>query len=266
MSAKIYTIEEIKAIYKNESPRYICLRNGSGMVECTWNNSKVPVNDKFNEIIRTLNKKTIPPGIYYYIQKSSMSKNKNTAEHSFPVGVGNYSLSDQPVIIPPSPQPVNEVWTASKALDILTEKTRLEFELKQANQKIQDLEKIIQEYESESLDDDEPDSNPGTFLSSLQTIITTLSPTIDRFLDQREKQIQLMANGNHKQEPQMITRRSDGGLMPLDPEYSDYLDKVMNSNDDEAIETELNFLEKNYPDLYSKVVKAYNIEDDEPSE
>lgn len=253
MMPRLYTVPEIVKIYKEEKPRFISLRDANGMNVCTWNSPTVKVDQKFKEINDTLKSSTIAPGIYYYIQKKAHPKTKNATEQVFPVAVGDASLKETPAPAPALP----EVWTQKQALEILDEKNRLTYELKNALNKIKELEERIQELETEDLsdDDDDPETAPS-WIDGLSQIITTLAPSIDKHFQLREKELNILAM---KYDKGHTLEEKSGRILPMDPTYADYLDNLIRSQDMDSISSELTFLRDKYPDTFKKVVEQYQI-------
>lgn len=252
MKGKLYSIAEIKKIFREEKPRFVSLRDSNGMYVCTWNSPTVKLDAKFKEIIDTLNKSTLDPGIYYYIQKNAHTKTKDTTEQVFPIAVGNV----QELKEAPAPAPLPEVWTQKQALEILDEKNRLFYELQTANKRIQELESQLQEYETETeeLSEEEPDQ-ASSWIDGLNKIVKTLAPSIDKHFELQEKKLKILEMKFNRPELQ----EKSGRILPMDPQYADYLDQLIRSNDLESITSELTFLRDKYPETFKKVVDQYQI-------
>lgn len=263
---KFFTVEQIKKVFSEESPRFLCLQNSAGLFECSWNNNKVTPAQKFKEIIATLNKKNLAPGVYYYIQKNSIAKKHKVAEHKFPIIVGN--VDPETVSVNPLPVTMSEpeiIWTAQEAVKILSEKNRLELENIQLRKEVEELQNELAEFEKlEELAEQQPQVKPDSIIEGIQKLITTVAPTIDKFMNQRERMIQIEENksqGNKLNGSQVNTYpiRDDGGIHPADPDYLSYIDKVMNCQDDETINSELDYLEKFQPEIYKAVCQKYGV-------
>jgi len=127
---KVYTWEEIREIYSSEKPKYLALKNPSGSYEVMFNNPKGDSDQKFSEIQKAVKKKTLPPGIYYFVTKNNF--NKSAAEHSFPLGIGSYNLAEAIHPAPASSEKIVSVWTPAEAVKHLSEINRLTLELENA--------------------------------------------------------------------------------------------------------------------------------------
>lgn len=252
-TVKVYTLEELKAIYEAEKPKYLGLKSPGGTFEVVYNGTKISNDTKWKEIEKALKKKTLPSGIYYLVSKANYSK--NTTEHVHPVGVGNYSLADvDPEPIKNRAEKIQSIWTPDEAVKIISEKNRLEYELTEAKKKIQDLEEHISELEeeisqAETTQELSEEQKPGGWI---EKIIELGTPLVNKYFEQRDQEIKLLSQKLNSQS--QSTRKN-----PDDPEYMEYLQKIIQNGGTIELETEMLYLKNNYPAFYFDLCKMYEI-------
>lgn len=253
MNKKIHSLEDIKAMYQAEKPKYIALKSPSGQYEVMFNSPKIDADVKFKEIERTLKKKSLPPGVYFYITKNSFAK--TATEYSHPVGVGDYNLSDATVTAPPvMGEKTPSVWSPQEAVKHLSEINRLTLELDNANKKIAALQAENDELtaeleEAETLQENKTEAPP----SWVDKLIEIGSPLLQKYFDQRDQELLLLSQKiNQVKQSQRIT--------PDDPAYIEYLDKIIQSQNADEIQSEMLYLKNNHNAFYLRLCELYKID------
>lgn len=194
MPKKTYIPEDVERLFAAGKYRYVCLCDNSGRYIIKYNPNKYPVTDRLADIIQKLNSESTNDG--YYVFKGKYSAAKESAEDSYVIRVGNPENLDesgkrQQIFITESPKKegsANEVLTWESALELKTELERLRLENENLKQENEDLKEDLDEMEEEEAKAiQQPGENAVTGITSL---LTTLTPVIDRFLALKEKEIE----------------------------------------------------------------------------
>lgn len=254
-------VDELSKLFAKDKYKYICLKNSAGDFEIRWNRHEPKSNEKkFKEIQDFLKRDSITSGIYYFVHKDSHLK--GSAENVIPIGVGSYNSQTEVIKAPQQyiQTKIESVWTPAQAVEILTDKNRAEMELEAANDVIEQLQSELEKKNSVTL-------NEGTSTSSLMNDIKGLGefifPALDKYFDLQEKKLKLMQLqlGNSQPVNRLQgSQRSDGGVHPSSPEYDSYLERIFSSDNEQAQDMELDYLETNFPIMYLGVCTRYNID------
>jgi chorismate mutase len=232
-----YTPADIEIIFKKNEPKFISLQDSSGKYVILKNNKSITVADRFKEIKKALNGTSMPPGIYYYCEQNTVRE--KGAVNKYPVKIGNPS-----VITMAEPAPVPSVWSHDKALDILSEKNRLELENQFLKNQIADLEAQIDELEDEIKDIEDKTLADGSAAAPAagpwDKIMTLATPLIEKMMQQQDKRLQLMED--MVKTKQSHAMRGDESFNPAamsEQQIIDHLQKLINEGNSTKLAADL---------------------------
>lgn len=261
---KPLTIQEIRKRFNKEKPKFICLKNDKGQTVVARNNPKINAEKRMKEMEQFFENESTPDGLYYFISKNSLQA--TSPEMETPVAKGTVpsevpALRERVIV---QTTPTENVWTAKEAVLHLTENERLKLQLEAKEKELQEI-KRKQLQENDDLyddDDEEPGADIASIFSGLKEILPTLA---DRWFDDRKEARALKARQLDLYERTHLngaTQQQDEEDAPEPaetPEYVAYWDELVQDNDQEAIDEELDLLEKEFPELYQKVCAKYKF-------
>lgn len=262
---ELHNITDIKAIFKDQSPKFVSLKNANGEFIIHWNQPKHPAADRFKEIIAFLEKKSVPAGIYFFCTRTSVMK--SAQELRYPISIKGAKLSEGSA--DPVPAVTQSVWSFNQALDIISERNRLQMlcdlkdkEISELQRQVSELMTEIDELEKQPPALSEKQSDAASWIKDLKE---TIAPLADVYFEQRDRQLTIEERkaGIDRSAKLRKVIRNDGGLLPSDPGYQKYFEAILASGNDDHINQELDFVEKSFPEVYKRICQVYNINDDD---
>jgi hypothetical protein len=267
-SQSIYTVADIKEIYKDAKPKFVALKSPSGNFDIHYNQQKKgAVEEKFKQIVDRLSQKTLPGGLYSFVIKNSHMP--NTQETEYPVQVGNISKIE---VTPMAQQNLPSVWTMAEALKINAELQKVTIQNEFHVQYISQLENRVKELEAEilELEKNQLSDQPGVN-NAFKDAVDVAKPLLDIFFEQRNRQLAIEEKKLSMQSPMKqlnagVVKRSDGGVHPTDPGYQTYFEDIHDNATQEVFDYECDYLERNFPEFYIEVCKRYKIGESEETD
>lgn len=275
---KIHSLDEIRDLYKDANPKFICLKDSAGNFVVHYNQPKLQ-DEKFKDVIVRIKKTSTTPGQYYVCFKNSTMP--TATETQYPINVGNFSLQEAPQ----QQQMVGSgesVWNMQTALQMSVKLASLELEMNYVRAENVKLQQLVDELEKELEELEEkqavtlaetPPENPLQWIKDLKT---TFGPLAEMYFKQEDRKLQLKehAAGYVQTEPRRnkIEHRRDGGVVPDGSnEYKEYFENILNSGDEAALNYECDWLQSYDSELYEKTMQFYKIteevdEDEETDE
>lgn len=195
MNANTYTLDEIQKSINETGYKYVSLAKANGQQVIAYNAGRTTPADRWQEIRRRLCSKQLPDGLYIVLAKNTQG-NKNLPDEFYYQKGKPQPMAENALTKPEPPARNNpEVTTYTEVLKLKNRITELEFENKALLKRIDELEEEIEELEEEletaptTLQENQPDflSRAGEWI---QNTMITVQPIIDKFMEQRDKQIQ----------------------------------------------------------------------------
>lgn len=238
-----YTAADIDTIYKKNGPKFVSLQDGNGKFVILKNNKSISVDDRYKEIKKAITGTSLLPGIYYYCEQNTVRD--NAAVTKYPVKIGN------PIQAPLSePEKIETVWTAAKALEILSEKNRLELENQQLKAQINQLETEI------DLLEDEIEQAQNLSETAQQTAVTgniwnQLVPLgtalVEKIMANQDKKLALM-------EKMVLSKPPVNNFNPFimtDEQVINHFQQLIDTGNQEKLNQDLDILKNVNPGLYN---------------
>lgn len=274
---KTYQEPEIRRIFKSQNYKYASLRNSEGKTIVTYNtesNKNVKASHKVEEAFERL--KILPDGMYTFCFANSKGRNVQPDEFTFLKG--NVAVDDMGKqfnfqVVPQQQQPIkNEyerVLTYPEVINLQMELTRVKFELDstkreldKANIEIASLEAELKELESKGLSDDP--SHPAKWLENLGT---TFMPVIDKFMTQRDRQMDIEEKKLNVQNQQKRKKTAIVGLPPIGSEELEKFIDIISNYPDEKYSHVMAKIKENNPQHFEYITNALeNVEEEEEDE
>lgn len=263
---KALTIQQVRARFNKEKPRFVGLKNDKGQFVVPMNTPKIKPADRIKEMERFFDKESTPDGVYYFITKESLVANHPEIETPVAKGkVTDIVLKEKPsaAIITAKTE---DVWDLRTALDKSIEIVQLTMENKQLKEENADLRKQIQELSSQLGEEDEnkqPDMNKT--IEGVRNLLQTIAPSIDRHFDLKKEELDVkrlqiqVAQSIHARQSNEA-QRDDGGVPVNDPRYEEYFKLVCDEGTEEQFDYECDYLERTNPELYQEFAVKYEIE------
>ena len=253
-----YTPDQIQQLYTDGKPRFVALLTPNGETEIPYNPPNKKSEERIKEIISRLKNKTTPPGVYLYCTKTASIN--NSVQNEYPVRVGK-PVNDTK--IQTIQMQAESVWSTAKAIEIMTEKNRLEMLLDFEKEQNRQLRERIIELEKEL--DAVPLNEGNTPNGWLKDASESLKPILDLYFEQNERRLtleekKLGMNGSSKKQ-NTTSGRPDGGILPTDNRYKEYFEEILNSGSEDDLNYECDYLEANFPDIYPAIMQLYKIEE-----
>lgn len=212
MNANTYTLDEIQKSINETGYKYISLAKANGQQVIAYNAGKTTPADRWQEIRRRLCSKQLPDALYIVLAKNTQGSKNMPDEFYFQKGKPQPMAENAPTKPEPPTRNNPEVTTYSEVLKLKNRITELEFENKALQKQIDELQEEIEELEEEAENAPETLKEQPDFLSRagewIQSTMITVQPIIDKFMEQRDKQIQnetlrlMIASGKVPQIPQ----------------------------------------------------------------
>jgi len=268
---KPFTIQQIRARFNKEKPKFIGLKNQEGQFEVPMNSPGITAEKRMQAIEAHFKKDSTPDGVYFFITRESLLK--NSPERVVPIAKGNVGAIQlieaprQPVTVQNSK--TETVWDSKTAIDIVSTKNQLEYENKVLREEISALKKQVAELEAEldGEDDDEGGTTPkqvNGIISGIKELSETFLPYIDKHFELEEKKLAIRGSNGQPVVQRNPNARSDGGIPHTAANYEIYFSRVVQEGTDEQLDHELEYLENANPSLCQALCAKYGIEDDEP--
>ena len=264
-SDTIHTPAQIVDIYREMKPKFIALKNPAGAFDIRYNQPKAGhVDKKFKEITERLKHKTLPAGIYVVSMKNDNYSTSNETEFPVQVGKNVQTLQTSPM----QTTEAKSVLSLKETLELMAQVQTLSIQLTNANEKIKDQTTLIAELEREL---DKAENNPLSASgenSWMKDLKETAEPLVKLYFEQRERSLaieekKLGLSSSSQQRTNISTEREDKGIHPTDKRYREYFEAILHSKNEEALDYELDYLEKNFSKLYDAVCKHYDLLEDE---
>jgi hypothetical protein len=273
---KMFTVNQIRSRFNKEKPRYIGLKNQSGQWPVPINSPSIKAEQRMKQIENFFSKDSTPDGIYFFIQKDSLTP--NSPEIVTQVGKGDTrnlpALTEQPRQTL-QVTPTKDVWDLKTALDKETQIISLTLQLQFIQDQNIELRRRIKELEEQRplQDDEEKKSDGKAMMEGLKEIIEIATPVIDKYFDHDDRKLKLreaQLNGSSpsgRRETRLLTQsasqRTDGGVPVDDPGYEEYFKVVVEQGTDPQFDHECNYLESVNPALYQILMDKYNPVEEE---
>lgn len=197
---KTYTLEELKAITKDQGYRHVRLTDSDGNMIVAFNPASITVGARIDEMATRLKGPAMKDG--YYIFEGKQYLRTEAKVDKYPVLKGT---AKEEINLNPEPEPIKEDHPLTydqaikmnkqiaelKAQNEYLERERDEWKLKY-DQLMEEVEEIIAE---EPEEDETMSEGNGEISSDMQKFWTQLSenllPVIDRHYDMKEKKLQI---------------------------------------------------------------------------
>lgn len=210
------SIEEIKREIQEQGFQHAGLFNQNNESIISYNGKGTPLKTKIAEIEKRLKSRSLPDGIYVIQAKNSLGTREKPA--TFYITKGNISnQKDQGTVIVQVPSTLSDgersVISYERALELQTEVASLKLQIQALEKENEDLKEQLDEYEDEGLSDPAP-----TMLDSFKDLLPSIAPLVDKYFDQRDKQLMLMSrkldiienktagSSSQRQEPKKIDK------------------------------------------------------------
>jgi len=266
--------QHIRKLIQEEKPRFICLRDPEGKPVLPWN---IPgkMQQRLKEIPEALQRKSLADGIYQVGIRNNLGK--TYPERFFPIAKGKVNLEDPNPVITSSPKADPEqVWTASKAVEILNEKNRLELEKEQLEEKLKQLQADLQEQEEELEEEEEEETSMGSHIIDGLTILSEVfSPFLKKHQELSEQKIKLAERKikleEIKAQRSYASKLEAEGIRPAgrpdarDPLYNRYLAGLIQEGKEQELMQELEYLAEADPEKYNLVISNLNQDTNQPT-
>ena len=195
MNIQPLKIEQIRAELKRQGYRHVGLFTQEGDKIIAFNNAKMPVLERLKEIETRLKSPTLPNGLYYIHAKSGISA--NTVPDKFPILKGRFTSEKPQSVIIHGPETLasEDLYTPAQYMQLRRDLIDSQLYAEQLERQIELANERITELESTQLNDGGTGETTvwdraQTFLSEL---LPTVTPMIDKLLDQRDKKLALQA-------------------------------------------------------------------------
>ena len=272
-NTNIYTWPEVLEAHRSNKYKKVCLYDTQGKKIIAYKNNRTDPKKKLEEIERKLKTKQLPDGYYLVHFKQSFSTAVDPEVYMIKKG----NPTEAPTLSEPTKgTPAVQILTYEQALKYETDILRLTAERDKA---LADYDKLLEEMEAEPEEVElaEPAGGGAVDLANsigtwIEKITPTLVPVIDRYMTQRDKQIEnqqaqtmadLMKQGYTVQQP--------GDKKPPPPppgasngvEFS--LDNPPNEGDPHFMKW-MAWVGQNHPVEYELILKGeyYEEEPEEP--
>lgn len=261
---KTYKPIELTAIAKQQGYKLCCLENSRGERLQPFNKVTVPINKQMEIIKNRLAADLFPDGIYYMLFAHSISKSKNPDKYPIVKGkVSKETLNEQqPITIVQSPN--NEVLSWEAALAYQKEISDLKSEVKTLQMEIAYLNQQLEE-EDDSLKDGENKSSPeNSIVTFLKETIPAFIPMFDKHFELQERKLNLEEMKLNKKPVQMVNSKQAGKPIVVGTqEHMNLIESYFNSDNEDALNRELDKLEAYDENLYKQVCQTLGIEIEE---
>lgn len=270
------TFPQISEDIRNCEYKSVALVDKNGRELIPYNSKSVALDKRLTEIQKRLNSIALTPGVY---QVHARHWENNTAPVVYYIAVGNQAeaikdITLEEAIVPAKVKPKNlpalsdghnVSWEKyqellQENLELQTTNARLELEINQLRNEIDELE--------EELEEAEEGGSKGDFLSDgtkdwINKTIETVTPLADKWLEQRDKQLQIQANQVYLESLKMSGQKpviqqpvqQPGVSQPgSETEEEDEL-----TEEEELILDNFAYLKDIDPELYNKVVSRIEV-------
>ena len=243
------TLEEFKEIQEDQKYKHIGLFNRSGDPLVRFNSTNKSPEERIEMIETRLKSPSLIDD--YYVLKAKNNTQRDTITDDYMILKNGANISEnmsQDHTQPPHDPPAvnNKIYSFKEGLDLNSKLIRLELENKHLEIRIQELEKENEEMkkeleELELLSEDEK----TPIQDFLQETLKTAIPIMDKFLELKERKIQLAENGQTMQQDQddqnlrdkydksganFLDQKIREFVMGQDPQIQDDLKQIYNSS------------------------------------
>lgn len=274
---KPLTIQQLRARFDKEKPKFIGLKNEAGQWVVPRNTPKITTAKRMQEIEAFFKKDSTPDGVYFFVTKESLQT--NSPETITPVSKGDISAvalreAPQPAHVTIHPSRTETVWDLHTAVDKLSYINKLELENTNLKAENKELLEENEELRGKIPQEGEKKEGLSESLKGIKDLAEVLLPSLDKHFSQRDKMLSLReqelaiirqrgtqrANGS---EQNTAEKRSDGGVPVADPGYEEYFAKVVKHGSDEQLDHECEYLEATAPELYKEFEVKYDLAEEQ---
>ena len=267
---KTYTIEELDAIFEEDTYPYVALYsdNNKVLVHYPANTMAKKGKESWERVKKRLQSKGLPDG--FYMVKGKSSPDKKCAADVFCFKKGNISEKDFPVPqladTPAKPEKTEHVLTYTAAIqsnkeisELTAEVNRLKMENKQKDECIAELEQELEDSNGE-IDDLAEGNNISPGKQYLEDLLTTAIPIVDRYFDIEEKKIAMkerlvMPNGQQYVEDPQQPQQPQQPKQPQQPQRPS-----PTKEDAKEFWDKMAILLENDPEEYQRVMQKIQFE------
>lgn len=256
-----YTIQEVKKLIKEQDYKTAALENLQGDRLLGFNTLKTcDIHEQLNKIEKRIKSPTIPNGYLNICLAINPSHQKNPDK--FIIVKGN--LSEAAPL--PSQAPQQIIIEKEKSAEVLTwtEALKLHAELaalREENKALKDKIEAYEDEENEALSEGPPGENLNllSFLKEQSPVFISMA---DRFFNLEEKKLDLESK---KLDLQSLhkTKTQPKQISPGSREHLILIETYFNNGNEEALNKELEKLEKVDKDLFNKVTERLNQQSEE---
>lgn len=277
---KTYTLPQIKKLIREQGYKMAALRGPDGEKIVPFNKYNKRAQDLDAQIklfeTRVLKTDIYPDGVYYVLLSHNIVSSKNPKE--FPIVKGKLSATEleasenkrmplTPVIVEKEASVLG--WDSAVAMNaeianLRARVAQLEFELKEERLKNAELEADL-----ESDDGLEEGEVQNPIMKTLSDMAPVLTAALDRHYAIEEKKLdleklKLESSRQPKQRP--ATQPAKKMVIVGSQEHLDHIERLYNSDNEDAFNAEMDKLQAKNLDLYNAVMERLGLSDEEEEE
>lgn len=276
MDKQIYTLAKIEAMASKNKMKFAALLSDQDKKIVPFNTNKTTIAQQFKKIDQRLNSEMCQDGFYKICLAESIHGTKDATEFLIVKGDPKKLSRDNEnkgitIINPPSASEPSEKIGLTEAVKLYATISQLEAKVLFQNAEIARLNKEIEEMDSMELADNKP-SSIESFGAMMKDIMPGVTGSIEKYFELEERKLALKEKQASAPSARSETKKPYTGkviirkpevkeqeITPGTQEHIIYLEKLLDSDDDDLLNAELDKLEKVNPELYKLFCEQYKI-------